>query len=62
MQVNCKYGPNIISYGKISNFLNDFRLILSYKRAQYVTIALNGKILSNIQDNMKIIIFLVTKF
>ena len=40
VQVNCKVCPQYISYCKIPIFSDDFRHILSYKRALRVTIAL----------------------
>ena len=40
VQVNCKVCPQYISYCKIPIFSDDFRHILSYKRALCVTIAL----------------------
>ena len=41
VQVNCKVCPQYISYCKIPKFsYDDFRHILSYKRALRVTVAL----------------------
>ena len=57
VQVNCKVCPQYISYYKIPIFSDDFRHILSYNRALRVTIALNGKMPTNIQEKTKIINF-----
>ena len=58
-----KYVPNIFHIAKYRNVSHDFRHILSYKRALYVTISLKWKkkILTKIKGKMKIIIFFSNK-